>query len=404
MFTTCSHQNKTRKILNLNKINAKKPIKLTMSTPHQADDDFKMDRDFLLSVLNSVTSNIAVINHDGIILAVNKPWQTLAAENGHCASDIGTNYLSICQTGFACDGADQAYEGISHVLAGHQSHFTLEYPCHSKHQLSWYEMNVTSIVMGAQLGAVISHNDITERHLMQAELKNQAASREAESLKLTQALDKLRQLTSNLESGLVDERKRIAYELHDELGQLLAALRLDIGMLKMECGTQLAELVPRANQMQLILDRALSSMYGIVSNLRPTILDLGLTAALEWLRDDFSRRFKVRCHFEYIGDAYDISDTQLTLIFRITQELLSNAARHANASFVSIRVQFENTTLQLSVQDDGIGFDPDHARHKSHCFGLFGIQERILALGGIVLINTAHDKGSCVTLQIPLPG
>jgi signal transduction histidine kinase len=402
MFTTCTHQNNIRNKLNLNSINIKKPIKHTMATPLQTDDDFEMNRDFLLSVLNSVTSNIAVINNDGIIIAVNKPWQIFANENDHCASDIGTNYLSICKAGFSCDGADQAYEGISNVLAGHQSHFILEYPCHSQHQQRWFEMNVTSINMGAQSGAVITHNNITKRHLMQAELKNQADSREAESQKLAHALEKLRQLAANLEFGLVDERKRIAYELHDELGQLLAALRLDIGMLKMECGTQHSELVPRANQMQLILDRALSSMYGIVTNLRPTILDLGLIAALEWLRDDFSRTFNIRCHFDCIGNEREISDAQLTLIFRFAQELLTNAARHANASFVSIRLQFENSTLQLSVQDDGIGFDPDHAQYKSHCFGLFGIQERVLALGGIVLIDTAHDMGSCVTLQIPL--
>lgn len=221
-------------------------------------------------------------------------------------------------------------------------------------------------------------------------------------MKLAHALEKLRRLTVNSELVLVDERKRIAYELHDELGQLLAALRLDIGMLKMEYSPTLPEITPRTKQMQEILDRAISSMYGIVANLRPTILDMGLVAALEHLRADFSRMFNIPCQLDCNGDAPDISDTQLTLIFRITQELLTNAAKHADASLVNINILIKNNTLQLTVQDNGIGFDPTTAQHKSQCFGLFGMQERMLALGGKLLIDTAHGMGSCVTLHIPL--
>ncbi len=256
--------------------------------------------------------------------------------------------------------------------------------------------------MGGKYGAIIAHNNVTERHLMQFKIELYAANREEESLKLANALEKLRQLTTSSELVRGEERKRIAYELHDELGQLLAALRLNIGMLKMEYSPQLPELASKTNQMQSILDQALSSMYGIVANLRPTILDMGLLAALEWLSDDFSRMLKIPCHLDCNGDTHEINDVQLTLIFRITQELLTNAAKHANASLINIHIMIKNNILQLIVQDNGIGFDPTTAQQKLQCFGLFGIQERMLALDGKLIIDTAHGMGSCVTLQIPL--
>jgi signal transduction histidine kinase len=364
----------------------------------QLNCEFEINREFLLSVLNSLASNIAIIDKTGIIVAVNKPWLTFAAENGYSASDLGTNYLAVCKQ----DVAREAYDGICNVLAGRLSRFILEYPCHSAHQQRWFEMSVTPMDLGAQYGAVIAHTNITERHLMQFELEHYAATREEESLKLANALEKLRKLTASSERVLVEERKRIAYELHDELGQLLAALRLDIGMLKLEHSPQLPELAPRATQMQCLLDKALSSMYGIVANLRPTILDMGLIASLEYLRDDFIRIFNIPCHLDCIGDAPEINDAQLTLIFRITQELLTNAARHANASLININILIKYNILQLSVQDDGIGFNPKNAHHKSQCFGLFGMQERMLSLGGKLLIDTTLGKGSCVTLRFPL--
>ncbi len=378
------------------------PVELTMSTLQQSNEKFEMNREFLLSALNSAASNIAIIDQDGIIVVVNQPWLAFATENGYSASDIGTNYLAVCKNDLTSEGALLAYDGICDVLAGRQSRFLLEYPCHSAHQQRWFEMSVSPMNMGGKYGAIIAHNNVTERHLMQFKIELYAANREEESLKLANALEKLRQLTTSSELVRGEERKRIAYELHDELGQLLAALRLNIGMLKMEYSPQLPELASKTNQMQSILDQALSSMYGIVANLRPTILDMGLLAALEWLSDDFSRMLKIPCHLDCNGDTHEINDVQLTLIFRITQELLTNAEKHANASLINIHIMIKNNILQLIVQDNGIGFDPTTAQQKLQCFGLFGIQERMLALDGKLIIDTAHGMGSCVTLQIPL--
>ncbi|MDD4927888.1 MAG: histidine kinase [Gallionella sp.] len=351
--------------------------------------------DFLQSILNSVAANIAVIEPNGQIIAVNEPWQYFSVQNGGAASDIGKNYLAVCKK-----PAPEAHDGILAVLDNRIPRFILEYPCDAPGQQRWFEMSVTPLGSMAQYGAVITHTDITERRAMHLELAGHAIRQEQEAARLAGALDRLRSLTASSELALVNERKRIAYELHDEFGQLLAALRMDIGLLKMEHSQQIPELVTRAAQMQGILSRAIASMHSIVSNLRPTVLDIGLVFALEWLKHDFTHMFRIPCVLSQNVDSIDLSEIQLTTIFRITQELLTNAAKHANAKLVQINLVVSHDVLHLSVQDNGIGFDLDAARQKKNCFGLSGMYERMLALGGESIIETAPGKGSCITLVI----
>lgn len=363
---------------------------------HNDIADSRISQNFLNSVLNSMTAHIAVIDTSGVIIAVNESWRRFAVQNHYLASDLGRNYLTVCQS------ATEACEGIKDVLQGRRADFRLEYPCHSAQQQRWFEMSVTPLGTTVQYGAVITHTNITERHAMREALLLDTACREQEAIKLSVALDKLRSLTASSEILLVNERKRIAHELHDELGQLLTALRLNINTLKAQYSPQLPDLIEQTTQMQEVLNRAFSSMRGIVSNLRPPVLNMGLIAALEWLRDDFNKMYKVPCTLLSSETFPDLSEVQLSMLFRITQELLSNAAQHAHASFINITVQRKDNAIQLSVQDNGVGFDPDTARRKPDCFGLFGMQERILALGGELLIDTAHGMGSCITVNIPL--
>lgn len=358
--------------------------------------DSRISQNFLDSVLNSMTAHIAVIDTSGVIIAVNESWRRFAAQNNCHASDLGRNYLAICES------APDACEGIRDVLQGVRPDFHLDYPCHSAQQQHWFEMSVTPLGTTVQYGAVIAHTNITERHVLREALLRDTVLREQEAIKLSAALDRLRSLTASSEILLVNERKRIAHELHDEFGQLLTALRLNISTLKTQYSPQLPDLIEQTTQMQEVLNQAFSSMRGIVSNLRPPALNMGLIAALEWLRDDFNKMFNIPCTLVSSESFPDLSEVQLSILFRITQELLSNAAQHARASFINITVQRKNNAVQLSVQDNGVGFDQDTARRKPDCFGLFGMQERILALGGELLIDTAHGMGSCVTINIPL--
>ena len=219
---------------------------------------------------------------------------------------------------------------------------------------------------------------------------------------LKEKTNRLRLLAAENEAVREKEKKHIARELHDELGQLLNALRMDIGLLNMQHGSQVPEMMPRTNKMLDTLDRAMTSMRGVVTHLRPNVLDMGLVPTLEWLRDDFTKMFEIPCVLSCRGDASGISDTHLTVIFRIIQESLTNIAKHANADLVNIDLLVEKDCLRLVVQDNGNGFDLEAVRGNPQCFGLLGMQERMLALGGKLEIVTTLGAGCSVVLNIPM--
>lgn len=271
--------------------------------------------------------------------------------------------------------------------------------------VSWVSINAVPIFDSgdsAPSAAVVTFTDITEYRAMQAELMESNATTEMRAAQLKIVLDELRLLTANSELALEVERKHIAHELHDDLGQLLAALRMNIGLLKMEFSPQLPELIPRADQMLDILSRAIVTMRGVVAHLRPVMLDAGLVSALEWLENDFANMFKIPCILSCSANIPEIGDAQLTIIFRTIQELLTNVAKHAEASLVHISVQVSDDLLQLSVQDNGIGFDQNAVRHDTQRFGLIGMRERVMGLGGELVIDTAPGMGCCITLNIPI--
>ncbi|MEI7455590.1 MAG: histidine kinase [Nitrosomonadales bacterium] len=361
-------------------------------------------RGFFQSILDSVAANIAVIDTSGVIVAVNQPWLRFSDENNLDKPHdiIGQNYLTACLGAGTDAGGREVYEGIRAVLNTSITRFSHEYPCHSPDQQRWFEVSVTPLGKNAKHGAVILHTDITERHTMQLELSNYAANQKIEALKLRSAVDNLRALIANSESTLIAERKRIAYELHDELGQLLAALRIDLSLLKTECHTRAPQLVPKAIDMIQLINRAIASMRGIVVNLRPIVIDSGLVSALDWLKNDFINMFKIECILNYSDHLPVISEVQLTAVFSITQELLTNAAKHSKAQHVTINLSCDLDQFQLSVQDNGIGFEPNNASKKPDCFGLRGMNERMRALGGALMIKSEKGLGSCVTLILPL--
>ena len=227
------------------------------------------------------------------------------------------------------------------------------------------------------------------------------AAQQREALKLASTITSLRLLSAGSEARLATERKQIAAELHDELGQLLTALRIKISLLEMDYGKSVPGLIEQTEKMLGLLDRAVTSMRGVVTHLRPVALDMGLVPALEWLRDDFVRMFHIPCELVCSENIPELNELQLMTVFRIAQELLTNIAKHANASMVHIRLTSDAYALQLSVQDNGVGFLPETSR-VVQCFGLLGMRERLLALDGELLIDSALGKGCRVTLNIPI--
>lgn len=224
--------------------------------------------------------------------------------------------------------------------------------------------------------------------------------KEAE-LALSDSRQKLRALAAHQMRMLEEDRKHVAREIHDELGQLLTALKMDLSLLRMGTADK-PELQDRLAGMREIVEHTIDVVRHVASNLRPSALDLGLLPAIEWLADDFSARWEIPCEFDAgEGGEFVLDDTMSTAVFRVIQESLTNIARHAGAQRVSIRLRHDPGHLEVTVGDDGQGFDLEAVTRKK-TFGLFGMRERVLAVGGRLDIDTRPGAGTRILISLPL--
>lgn len=201
-----------------------------------------------------------------------------------------------------------------------------------------------------------------------------------------------------------DERVHIARELHDDLGQLLATLRVELTLLR-RLPPGAAEAEARMAGMDALLLTAIGSLRRIAGNLRPRALDEGdLHYALESLRRDFEKRHGIHCLLEAPPDALLLDDRYSTAIYRLVQESLTNIARHAGASTAQVRLQRDNGELQVDISDDGRGIDVGEMA-KADALGLLGMRERVAALRGSMHVvgDTSAGRGTRVAIRIPLP-
>jgi len=218
-------------------------------------------------------------------------------------------------------------------------------------------------------------------------------------------LDRIRKLSQRLEAVREEERTRIAHELHDELGVRLTCFRLDLARLRSFMSwspVPREEIEKKIHSMTAEVDATIVSVQRLVAELRPGILDdLGLAAAVEWQCQDLERRSGIRCSCEGTEEHIPLAKPLATAAFRICQEALTNVVRHAEATAVRVRIKQVDGLLQLEVDDDGIGISPDKLS-DSRSFGLLGMRERAASLGGQIEIAGRSEKGTTVTLQLPL--
>jgi signal transduction histidine kinase len=171
-------------------------------------------------------------------------------------------------------------------------------------------------------------------------------------------------------------------------------------MLHTRTGTAHPKLNERVSIALNHIDATMKAVRAAINNLRPTVLDLGLTAAIEWQVQDFQRRSSIACELA-MEDDINLDDSRATALFRILQESLNNVIRHAQASQVEIELYKEAGQLVMRIADNGIGIYPD-CRRKANSFGLVGIEERINALGGELTIDSKPDRGTTLIVSLPL--
>lgn len=212
----------------------------------------------------------------------------------------------------------------------------------------------------------------------------------------------LRRLSQDLVRAQESERKSISRELHDEVGQTLTALRMELANLEEIRSTPGEEFPARLKEAKQLVEQTMASVRSLAMGLRPAMLDdLGLGPALEWQGREFSRRSGIPVVVESGGSLDGLPEAHRTCVFRIVQEALTNCARHAHAKNIRIAVHGRQDAVFLSVQDDGIGIS--RAEPSGHGLGLIGIEERARELGGVVTIYSQPDKGTTLRVELPLP-
>ncbi|MDX1763919.1 MAG: PAS domain S-box protein, partial [bacterium] len=218
---------------------------------------------------------------------------------------------------------------------------------------------------------------------------------------LKKAQDQLRQMSNRILTSQERERASIARELHDELGQALTALKLESTWLEKRLKTREAEAAARAQAMSALIDKTIDEVRNMAIRLRPGVLDhLGLISALEWLVDDFEKRLDIPCTFRH-HNVPDLDDVMSMTVYRITQEALTNVARHANASRAVVSLIADHHEMRLSIQDDGQGFDT-RSFDDAESLGIVGIKERADLIDATVTIDSGPNEGSLIQVRFSL--
>jgi signal transduction histidine kinase len=213
----------------------------------------------------------------------------------------------------------------------------------------------------------------------------------------------LRRLSRKLVQTQEEERKSLSRELHDAVGQMLSAMTMELGNLESLMTSSPEKLRERLNEARSLNAETLREVRTLAMGLRPAMLDeLGLGPALCWQGREFSRRSGVPVTVQIDGDLDGLPETHRTCIYRIVQETLTNCARHAQANSIRISIYGRRDWVKLSIQDDGVGFDPGGATARG--LGLIGIQERVRELEGTVTIISEPGKGTIVEVEAPVGG
>ena len=214
--------------------------------------------------------------------------------------------------------------------------------------------------------------------------------------------EQLRSLSAHLESVREEERGNVAREIHDELGQMLTALKIDLSLLTKRLPKEQELLFEKTKAMDELVDTAIQTVKRISAELRPGILDdLGLAAALEWQAAEFEELTGIRCEFSSNHKDIVLDPDRSTVIFRIFQETLTNVVRHANATKLKANLKKEAGRIVLRVRDNGIGIEKKQISDPG-AFGLIGMRERAHFLGGEVRISGTPGKGTTVAVSIPV--
>jgi signal transduction histidine kinase len=211
----------------------------------------------------------------------------------------------------------------------------------------------------------------------------------------------MRRLSQQLVATQEEERRKLSRELHDHVGQMLTALRMELGRIDRLRAPAEARIAGAVVECRRLVDAMVAIVRDLAMGLRPSMLDdFGLQPALEWHVRDFTRRCGVPVELQVTGDLDSLPDAHRTCVYRLVQEALTNCVRHASASRIQVNVRGDGASLDVSITDDGVGIDP---ARRGTGLGLRGIEERVRELRGSTVIRSAAGAGTTLEVRLPVP-
>lgn len=333
--------------------------------------------------IDQTASTVVITDPQGVIEYVNPRF---VETTGYAVEDAIGKRPSMLKSGHTSPGE---YEELWRTIAG-GGVWHGEFHNRRKDGTLYWESAIISPIRddsGRITHFVAIKDDITERKRAEDALRDSHRQ--------------LREMAATLHSLREEEMIRISRELHDELGQKLTGLKMDLSWLEGRLRDQ-TPLQDKLGGMKKLVDSTIRWARRISTSLRPLVLDdLGLIAALEWLADDFMRHAAVEVTLDIEVEQLDVDERTATAIFRIVQESLTNVARHAEATEVRIALAIEDGRLLLSITDNGKGMAAD-AANRARGFGLVGIRERAFMCGGEFTLSSEPDEGTTIAVSIPI--
>ena len=333
------------------------------------------------TLFSQAMDGILLLDAEGGVVDVN---ESFARMHGYAVDELLRMNLRDLDTP---ETLARAPERIRRILGGEAIGFEVEH-FHKDGHIVPLDVATSGIDIGGSMYVLAFHRDITERKRAEQELRHSQRQ--------------LRDMSKAANEALEAERRRTARELHDELGQSLTALKMDLESLRSALPPGEAELGERTLAMHALLDTTIAATRRIAADLRPLMLDdLGLAAALDWLTHNFSRHTGIATDLVIDDSVAQVPEPIASALYRITQESLTNVAKYAHATSTEIRLERDGDWVELLVRDNGRGIRAAD-QQKRGTFGLLGIRERVTLLGGEVSIEGESGAGSEVRVRIPL--
>lgn len=356
------------------------------------------------SIADALSDHIAILDSQGVIVAINATWRRLLAEGrfvGDCPAGIGANYLEVCRHSSAVPlpASEDVEAGLQEVLDGHQDTFSCEYPSGNFARDRWFGMFATALPN--RRGVVVSHREITARQAAEAERRSRCALCNGASGGAGTFVD----FNSTTERRILEavdlEKQRFATELHENLCQFLVGISLLGNALDEELLRLNLSQSQDARQITSMAKEAVVQVRGFVKQLSPLPLGHGegLVPALEDLAEQAESGGKIKCRFYAPVDTHTMEPVIAMHLYRIAQEAVYNAIKHAQAKRLSIRVTVGRRKIVLTVRDNGIGFIP--RPESSSGIGLRMMNSRARAIRATLEFRKLPVKGTAVICTVP---